>query len=347
MAATHLEATTLSGRGRLPAPARLHATSPMLARHSWPLLVALSFDSVRALVAPLACCTPGGAGAARATARLPLVRLAADEGQMQSETPSTPRHDGTCVAPSTAPTHPALAVPEYDAETAQQAEALFQRAKRLQQTRQFEAAVSGFKELAALTPADGRVWMRIASMYKEAGRYVDAEAVLRQGVAACPENVLLIRARADVLCELKRYVEARQAFQRALTLDSVTPFAYDAWARMEMLLGRYDEAEALFRTALASSPTAILHHGLGVLQFMKLGQPDRARETLLAGLRLPNQQKHLPILHALANLETAAGNYPVARRYLHQIFMADPTSSNVRGLGRGEQGAVWRGEGAT
>ena len=207
---------------------------------------------------------------------------------------------------------------------------LFERAKLLQQTRQFHAALDAFERLASLMPTDGRVWMRMMGMHKAARRYAQAEATLLRGIEHCPDNALLRQALADVYRDQRRWKDARHNFREAMRLNPSLRSVYDSWGRMEATLGNCEEAEALFKRGLTIEPTARTYHALGVLLDSRLGRTEEARRTLLTGLRLPNAQHHPPLLHALGLLEERAGNHAAARRHLNEVIEVDPSFTQVR-----------------
>ena len=91
--------------------------------------------------------------------------------------------------------------------------------------------------LTALTPEDGRVWMKLMSTYKR-------RQVSRGGGdhpprhPRVPAQRRLRQALADICRERKRYSEAREHFRAAMKLDGQLASVYDSWGRMEALLGK-------------------------------------------------------------------------------------------------------------
>lgn len=265
--------------------------------------------------------------------------------------------DATCIAVGAAiPSPPPLRSAQPPAATTSPtAPELYERAVLLQQMRRRDESLRTFERLAELTPGDGRVWMRMMTLHKLERRWGRAEATLRRGIEALPQNALLRQALGDLCRERQRWDEARAHFAQAARLDPQLRSVYDSWGRMEASLGRHTLAAELLQRGLELEPTARTYHALGVLQDSKLGQRDRARETLRRGLRLPDEHRNPQLLHALGKLEAAAGNAPAARAHYLAAIDAAPSFTMAHlalgkleeGLGRYETAARVYAQGAT
>ena len=214
---------------------------------------------------------------------------------------------------------------------------LYAKAKELEQRKQFRQALAQLKKLSALTPADGRVWIKMMNAHLRAGRQRRAEEVVREGVEACPSNARLRQALADLCRRSRRYDEARTHFRHAMQLDESLGSVYDSWGRMEASLGASRAAIGLFQRGLALRPTARLHHALGVALDTE-GQTEQAREVLQAGLKLPEEEGNPQLLHALGMLEARAGRTGRARALFGEAMERHPSFTATHlSLGRLEE----------
>lgn len=176
--------------------------------------------------------------------------------------------DATCLAVGAAiPSPPPLRSAQPPAATTSPtAPELYERAVLLQQMRRRDESLRTFERLAELTPGDGRVWMRMMTLHKLERRWGRAEATLRRGIEALPQNALLRQALGDLCRERQRWDEARAHFAQAARLDPQLRSVYDSWGRMEASLGRHTFAAELLQRGLELEPTARTYHALGVLQ---------------------------------------------------------------------------------
>ena len=158
-------------------------------------------------------------------------------------------------------------------------EALYEQAKLLLQTRRRSEAIVLYERLTRLAPEDGRVWIKLMTTHKSARNLEAAEAAVRRGIEACPENARLRQALADMCREQKRHEEAREHFRIAMRLEPSLASVYDSWGRMEAALGQEALAASLYERGLQVQPTARLCHAYGVLLDTR-GDAERAREAL-------------------------------------------------------------------
>lgn len=210
----------------------------------------------------------------------------------------------------TAPSTPAPALLDLGANT--NTTALNEEASRLLQLHRPKQAAEVLTTLTRLTPEDGKVWIKLMSVHKRARRFGNAEAVVRDGIAACPQNGRLRQALADLCRERKQYAEARKHFKAAMEVEPELASVYDSWGRMEASLGENAAAASLYERGLELQQTARLCHALGVL-LDKEGHAERARQVLRRGLKLPNEAGNPQLLHAFGMVEVRAANHGAAR----------------------------------
>jgi tetratricopeptide (TPR) repeat protein len=263
------------------------------------------------------------------TAASPMCKAATTQSLPLSR---APRADGGLITPTTPVVRP-VHMPS-GAASEMNASALYEQAQVLLQTHRLKEAVGVLNKLTELTPDDGRVWMKLMSTHKRAKRMKLAEATVRKGIAALPENGRLRQALADLCRESKRFGEARRHFREAMRHEPRLASVYDSWGRMEASLGKHALAASLFERGLELRPTSRLCHAYGVL-LDKQGLSDRARETLRRGLNLPDESSNPQLLHALGMVEVRAGNHGKARM-LFQSAIKDHPSFTLAHLALGQ-----------
>lgn len=203
------------------------------------------------------------------------------------------------------------------------ATALYEQANLLLQTHRDKDAAVLLQRLTVLTPENGRVWMKLANVYRKWRDHKAGERTLRRAIGACPTNPLLRQALADLCRERKRYAEARSHYREAMKLDFALSSVYDSWGRMEALLGNSAAAAALYERGLKVAPSARLCHALGVL-LDRQGAAEQARAVLRRGLQLPREDHNPQLLHALAMVEVRAGHTGVARKLFTAVLDHHP-----------------------
>ena len=200
---------------------------------------------------------------------------------------------------------------------------LYEDANLLLKLHRYSEAVPLLRRLTQVTPENGKIWMKLANVYRRTAHVSRAESTLRRSIQACPDNALLRQALADVCRQRKRFREARRHYKAAMELEPGLVSVYDSWGRMEASLGRHTRAAALYEQGLEVQPTARLCHGLGVLLDTK-GAHEQARAVLTRGLALPNEQTNPQLLHALAIVDVRAGNFAAARSALASVVRLQP-----------------------
>jgi len=200
---------------------------------------------------------------------------------------------------------------------------LYERANLLLQTHSPEEAAILLQRLTRLTPNNGKVWMKLANVYRKRRNYKDGERTLRRAVETCPSNALLRQALADFCRERRRYAEARSHYREAMKLEPSLASVYDSWGRMEATLGHSGAAAALFERGLKLQPSARLCHALGVL-LDRQGASGQARTVLTRGLQLPGEETNPQLQHALAMVEVRAGNSGAARALFSMVIDQHP-----------------------
>ena len=247
-------------------------------------------------------------------------RLASTRGSTMMPLPSRTKRRSPLPPQDTRVAAVCDAPPDGAIDTAE----LYTHAKRLLQLHRYGEAAEVLTRLTRLTPDDGRVWIKLMTIHKRARRLKNADATIRDGIKACPENARLRQALADLCRERRQFAEARTHFKKAMELEPTLASVYDSWGRMEAHLGKHAVAASLYERGLELQTTARLCHALGVLLDTQ-GQPERARETLRRGLSLPNEMANPQLLHALGMLEVRARNLGAARGHFLSAIKEHPS----------------------
>ena len=225
--------------------------------------------------------------------------------------------------PATAPGGVSTILPTGTPTGTLNATALYAQASLLLQMHSDKEAAVLLQRLTLLTPENGKVWMKLANVYRNQRDYKMGERTLRRAIDACPTNALLRQALADLCRESRRYPEARSHYREAMKLEPALSSVYDSWGRMEAQLGHSAAAAALYERGLKHAPNARLCHALGVL-LDRQGAAEKARSVLKRGLRLPNEDRNPQLLHALAMVDVRAGDMGSARKLLSAVLEHHP-----------------------
>jgi tetratricopeptide (TPR) repeat protein len=149
----------------------------------------------------------------------------------------------------------------------------------------------------------------IALGLEEEGRVAEAEAALRRGLEAYPEDPHLRNALGLCLMRLERPAEALVQFQSLLGQEATMPFIHASRGAALFALGRIREAEASYRRAVELDP------------------------------------RQLVALAGLANLTAGRGAYPAARTWAQQALAIVPDYPDaVLSLARAELGEHQAGQ---
>ncbi len=129
-----------------------------------------------------------------------------------------------------------------------------------------DAASDGAAPGAGPDKAASQAAFAQAAKLHEAGRYAEAEALLRDAVARDPNNVALRNGRGVMFAAMKRHLDAVWCYRDALACD---PASIGVWTNLGNALTQLNHlksAIACHRRAIALSrgKDPLLHHNLGV-----------------------------------------------------------------------------------
>ena len=124
-------------------------------------------------------------------------------------------------------------------------------------------------------PAMPRVLVNLGKGYLEAGRYEEAIAASRRGLALDPGIALAHYNIGTAYLSLEQYEASIASFEAALELEPEMMEALNNLGNAYQHQKRYELSIEIFRQALAITDWSQLHHNLGAA-FLAAGQPDSA-----------------------------------------------------------------------
>ncbi len=184
------------------------------------------------------------------------------------------------------------------------------------------AAIASFQRVLATVPAHRAAYLHLRTLLEHARRPRELEAVLVHRIAHEPEagvRLELQRTLAEMLYDAGELEAAAARYREVVRLDPTDPRAH---AALVELAGHHENLEQAAtavqaRLAIERSPRVLgtLHHRLGTLYAST--DPVRARSAFESALdAVPDR---VASLHALAELEVAAGAWPAALARCEQI----------------------------
>jgi Tfp pilus assembly protein PilF len=178
---------------------------------------------------------------------------------------------------------------------------------------------------------------REAARLHDAGKFAEAEALLRDAIARDPANSMLRNARGVMFAAMKRHLDAVWCYRDALAYD---PAATGVWTNLGNALTQLQHlksAIACHRRAIALSDghDALLHHNLGT----SLSEAGQYGEAVLAFTRSIEVNRN----HHMARWDRALAYLYLAN---YRQGWADYESRKVTGQlpARELPGREWNGE---
>ncbi|MDD2843652.1 MAG: tetratricopeptide repeat protein [Rhodoferax sp.] len=163
----------------------------------------------------------------------------------------------------------------------------------LRDQKQFARARSVLESALADNPEDTDVPYELAMLAEKMDDLAEMERLLRQLMAAKPEDPQAYNALGYSLAERGlRLPEARQLIEKALELTPNDPFIIDSLAWVAFRMGQNDEALRLLRGAYSQKPDAEIAAHLGEVLWVS-GQADEARKIWREGLELNSDNETL------------------------------------------------------
>src|ERR1700736_574299 len=137
-------------------------------------------------------------------------------------------------------------------------------------------------ESPARLPLDSAEAFRQAKTLHDAGKYAEAEAVLRAAIARDPNNSDLRNARGVMFAAMNRHLDALWCYRDALALSPRAPGIWTNLGNALTQLKHLKGAVACHRRAIEmAGGDALLHHNLGT----SLAAAGRHGEAVIAFTR--------------------------------------------------------------
>ncbi|PKO63093.1 MAG: hypothetical protein CVU24_00925 [Betaproteobacteria bacterium HGW-Betaproteobacteria-18] len=156
----------------------------------------------------------------------------------------------------------------------------------LRDQKQFTRARGLLEAALADNPSDTDVMYDLAMLAEKMGDLAEMERLLRQLIAAKPDEPQAYNALGYSLADRGlRLPEARQLIEKALALAPGDPFILDSLAWVAFRMGQTEEALRLLRSAYSQKPDAEIAAHLGEVLW-GTAQPDEARKIWREGLEV-------------------------------------------------------------
>ena len=147
----------------------------------------------------------------------------------------------------------------------------------LQNLKKLDAALAKFSKAAALKPDYADAHIKSADIFKEQGKFHEAELALKRVIALDPHNAALYHNIGWILDKQGKVDEAALMYQKSISLNPYLPEPYNNLGIIFNARKNFDEAEKMYRQAIALRPGyAEAHHNLGDVLSEK--KPDEAAQ---------------------------------------------------------------------
>ena len=194
-----------------------------------------------------------------------------------------------------------------------------------------EAAIACYRQALTTQPGVSEIWVRLAELLGESGRFGDAAQAWRRAVETSQEPVesqipsRLAWARALALAGDRE--SAREQFERILRIDAAHLAARYDLGVILMQLDRVPQALAEFERVITSNPAhGGAHTNLGVLLHAR-GETEQARRRYRAALEaIPDS---IPARYNLGTLLQETGDFDSAVRELRCVLDLDVTHAGA------------------
>lgn len=144
--------------------------------------------------------------------------------------------------------------------------------------RRLEELAAGLEQLLAKRPEDVTVRTHLGGVYRQQGRFVDAERLLGQLLEDQPDYAPAWHQLGLLKQQLGRPEEAREILEHALTLDPFIVEARLTLAAVHLSIGAVDDAIAALTAVVAINWRSGGAHRLLARCFLRAGDPAAALE---------------------------------------------------------------------
>ena len=194
-----------------------------------------------------------------------------------------------------------------------QVKQMYAAAKLADQQGQPHVAQQILEQLIEATPADGRLYRRLARLHKERGRWSQARATLQRGLRVDPQNAYLWHGLGTLAAN---EADAKRAYRRALRCDPYLAQSYHALGTLQHSQGQIANAMQTLQKGITHCPTNHrLQHALGDL-YREAKMLPMASKAYRKVLQIGPSTSHGFAYIALAYVEYEQGNVEAARKSL-------------------------------
>ena len=178
-----------------------------------------------------------------------------------------------------------------------------------QNTSDLDGAIREFERAHQLDPTDDETITRLSRAYDQAGRLLQAEALLKDALRRTPGSWINYNNLGFFYYRHADYAQAEPLFRTTTELAPDNPLAFYNLGGVYILEGKYQEAENILKKGIAIRPTAGAYSNLALARQYQGNYNDAATMFLKAAELSPEDHR------LWSNLGTAyslAGNQPQA-----------------------------------
>jgi tetratricopeptide (TPR) repeat protein len=184
------------------------------------------------------------------------------------------------------------------------------------------------REGLAADPDDAFARALLALCLVDLDRHADAQQAADAAMGSAPDWTFTHYVRAFVLVQREKLAEADLALDQALQLDPRSAEAFALRAAIELQRGNWQAALGAAEEALAIEPDDEGALNSRAQALIKLGRGAEARETMISGLALHPQA---PLTHANQGwILLESGDHKGALEHFGEALRLDPTLDNAR-----------------
>ena len=168
---------------------------------------------------------------------------------------------------------------------------LLNEGRRLVNSRDYNGAISVYKQAATLEPKNGSIFSGIGYLYAQQGNFSAALAAYRRAVALSPNNSDYHYAKGFISGNMGDNSKAKAAYRKAIQLNRNNVDAYLGLAAILLNLREFENAKWAFEQAIKIDPKNAQAHELKGVMLIKRGRSREAIAQLKKSLSLYETQK--------------------------------------------------------
>jgi serine/threonine-protein kinase len=196
-----------------------------------------------------------------------------------------------------------------------------------------DAAAHELELALQLDPTDAETLNLLALTYDEAGRLLQAEALLKDALKRYPGSWVNYNYLGYFYYRHGQFAQAEPLFRTAIELAPDNPISYDNLGGVYLALGKYKEADSLLTRGIAIKPDANGYSNLGTARFYLGRYSDAAAMFQKAAELRPADHR---LWRNLGDAYTLAGDggraaqaYETARQQLEKLMASRPEDGQL------------------